>query len=86
MDNLVIALQTVLDTLFATIVVHLTCVIYVMGEFFPTAFTNITGAVFVKSTAQTNLSGQATINYDESVLDSLAVPEILAVNVIYWRK
>ena len=65
-----------------------TGLIYVIGEFFPTAFTEITGAVFVETTAQTetDLSSHATITYDQDVLNSLGGPEALVINVIYWRE
>jgi len=58
-----------------------------MGTFFPTAWTNITGAVFVEDTAQTSLSGHATITYDQNELDSLGGgPPTFSVTVIYWRE
>jgi len=67
--------------------VNFTGIIYVMGTFFPSAHTNITGAVFVEDTAQTHLSGQATITYDQTELDNLGgIPPSFDITVIYWRE
>jgi len=67
--------------------VNFTGIIYVMGTFFPSAHTNITGAVFVEDTAQTSLSGHATITYDQTELDNLGgIPPSFDITVIYWRE